>query len=54
MKLKLSTQKHRSRAHRVLFDNDLPFRGRTERRRDTYQRRLKNQRSFVRQWGDDS
>ena len=54
MKLKLQSPKLRSRAHRALFDNELPFRGRAERRRDTYQRRLKNQRSFARQWSDDA
>jgi len=31
-----------TRAHRVLWDRDLPFRARTERNRTAYQRRSKH------------
>jgi hypothetical protein len=38
----------RSRAHAMLFNGDLPFRGRREQRRDTYRRRDKHvRRSFA-------
>lgn len=43
MKITLQTSgRQRSRAHRALFDRDLPFKPKAERRRDVYQRRAKN------------
>jgi len=33
----------RERRHRVLFDRDLPFRGRVEQSKNQYQRRPKHQ-----------
>lgn len=53
MKITLYTTKPKTRAHRVLFDRDLPFRPKAERRRDTYQRRAKNQRHAQDKWGSD-
>jgi hypothetical protein len=51
MKTEKSTyqvERTRSRAHRVLFDDDLPFRGRAEKPRNNYQRRDKHRgRSLV-------
>lgn len=32
----------RGRVHRVLFDQDLPFRGRAEERKDAYRRQPKH------------
>ena len=36
-------QPKRTRAHRVLFDSDLPFKPRTERNKMAYQRKAKHQ-----------
>jgi hypothetical protein len=50
MKITLHVPKSRSRSHRVLFDRELPFRPKSERRRDLYQRRVKNQRQRQESW----
>ena len=42
MKIQIPKSEQRTRAHRVLFDRDLPFRGRKEERKDLYQRRQKH------------
>ena len=42
--MQLKVPRTRSRAHKILFDKDLPFRPKREKRQDGYQRRLKNQR----------
>jgi len=52
MKITVQVPKSRSRSHRVLFDRDLPFRPRSEQRRDGYQRREKNQRQSRNRWGE--
>lgn len=54
MKISLQTAgRQRTRAHRVLFDRDLPFKPKSERRRDTYQRRVKNRRQDHTNWDND-
>lgn len=42
-KYKVDVERSRSRAHRILFDDDLPFKGvRVEASRVRYQRRVKH------------
>jgi len=42
MKTPKRTSNPQPRAHRVLFDRDLPFRSRTEQNRVLYKRRIKH------------
>lgn len=42
MKVLIPKSQHRTRQHRVLFDRDLPFRGRKEERKDLYRRHNKH------------
>jgi hypothetical protein len=47
MKILLPQLPKRIKQHALLFDTSLPFRPKTEKRKDLYQRRAKHQR---RQW----
>ena len=53
MKLIVPKVKHRPAGHRALFDDTLPFKARTERRRDVYQRKNKHQKKLVKDWSYD-
>lgn len=44
MQIQIPRSNTRTRAHRVLFDRDLPFRGKKEERKDLYKRRDKHAR----------
>lgn len=54
MKIVIPHFKPRPAGHRALFDVEQPYRPKTERRRDRYQRHSKNQRQHQEHWGYDS
>ena len=51
MKTYTAKVKRRPAGHRALFDDNLPFKPKTERRRDTYQRREKHNKNHGKDWG---
>lgn len=51
MKLVIPKIKHRPAGHRALFSDDMPFKPKSERRRDGYQRRDKHNKRLFKDWG---